>query len=74
MHTPLVQALIPAALLAALGCSSTYHPEYHPVTVTHFSQNISGGAATPVYIAPPPPVVVVPAAAAVEGPPPEFFR
>jgi hypothetical protein len=74
MRSSLVRTLLALAPLTAFGCSSTYHPEYHPVTVTHFSQNISGGTATPVYIAPPPSVVVVPAAPAVEGPPPEFFR
>ena len=32
-------------LLAASGalaaCSSNYHPEYHPVTVSHYSQSVS---------------------------------
>jgi hypothetical protein len=29
------------AALALGACTDTYHPEYHPVTVTNSSQNIS---------------------------------
>jgi hypothetical protein len=68
-------------VVALAACSSSYHPEYHPVTVSNFSQNIAypvsvhGGTASieraPVYVAPPAPgpVVVVP-----EAPPPDFFK
>jgi hypothetical protein len=56
-----------AAALAVAACTSTYHPEYHPVTVTSYEQHVTGappttgarGAATaapaPTLIAPPPP-------------------
>lgn len=26
---------------ALVACSNTYHPEYHPVTVTQYSQDVS---------------------------------
>ena len=29
------------AAIALSACTDTYHPEYHPVTVTNSSQNIS---------------------------------
>ena len=29
------------ALIALSGCTETYHPEYHPVSVSNFSQNIA---------------------------------
>jgi hypothetical protein len=29
------------ALSALAGCTSTYHPEYHPVTVTSYEQHVS---------------------------------
>ncbi len=34
--------VLPLALvsLAAAGCSSNYHPEYHPVTVTSYEQHV----------------------------------
>lgn len=34
------------ALVALAGCTSTYHPEYHPVTVTSYEQHVgySGSA------------------------------
>jgi len=58
----IVQVLAASLLLAA--CTSTYHPEYHPVTVSQFSQNLSypvevhnGGSPqdrSPVVIAPMP--------------------
>lgn len=28
-------------LIALSACTDTYHPEYHPVTVSNFSQNIA---------------------------------
>ncbi|HEX8795804.1 MAG TPA: hypothetical protein VF765_32865 [Polyangiaceae bacterium] len=50
-----------APLLVA-ACGNTYHPEYHPVTVTSYEQHVTGapgGAAGaqqpgPVFRAPPP--------------------
>jgi len=61
MRSPLL------ALAAALAaCTSTYHPEYHPVTVTSVNQTYSA----PVAVAPAPatttasPVTVIPAQAA----------
>jgi len=70
---------------AIAGCSSSYHPEYHPVTVSNFSQNIaypapstvdaSQGLRPPVIIAAPPSAIVLPSTLAQEpGPPPDFFR
>ena len=41
-------------LASALGCESTYHPEYHPVTVTTVHQAWSGA---PVTITPVTPMV-----------------
>ncbi len=72
-----------AAPLALLACSSNYHPEYHPVTVSNFSQNIaypapSGPVGSTVYVVPAaaaPPVVVVPSLPpGPEAPPPDFFK
>lgn len=71
-----------AAPLALFACSSNYHPEYHPVTVSNFSQNVAypvavnngGGLAerSPVYVLPGP--VPTPAAAPPpEAPPPDFW-
>ncbi len=49
-----------APLLVA-ACGNTYHPEYHPVTVTSYEQHVSGAPAGsagaqagPVFRAPPP--------------------
>lgn len=83
---PFVFRLFTLAIPVALGaCSSSYHPEYHPVTVSNFSQNV----AYPVAVnnggtSPPAPVYVMPAPAAPgalpafvpspEPPPPDFFR
>jgi hypothetical protein len=80
---PVSFALLAFAPLALLACSSNYHPEYHPVTVSNFSQNISAPAAGTgvVYVAPvaPAPSVIVvqpaaPLAGAVEAPPADFFH
>jgi hypothetical protein len=71
-----------AAALALTACSSSNHPEYHPVTVSNFSQNVSypvavnngGTTPAPVYVTP---AVVGPAPAVVPWPappPPDFFR
>jgi hypothetical protein len=48
------------ALVAFAGCTSTYHPEYHPVTVTSYEQHVTTTAGTagaqpgPVLSAPEP--------------------
>jgi hypothetical protein len=64
--------------LSLAACSSSYHPEYHPVTVTNVSQNLAyptptsaNGDRVPIYVVPsaPAPVVMLPEAA-----PPDFFR
>jgi hypothetical protein len=51
-----------AASSVLLACESTYHPEYHPVTVSHYSQSVSyptvlGSSSVPSVImnVPPPP-------------------
>lgn len=36
-----MRALIAIAVLAVSGCASEYHPEYHPVSVSTVSQNLS---------------------------------
>jgi len=64
-----------AALCALPACSSNYHPEYHPVAVSNFSQNI----AYPVYVLPASPVpqaaLGMPSPALpADAPPPDFFR
>ena len=33
--------LLGLAAIVLSACTDTYHPEYHPVTVTNSSQNIS---------------------------------
>lgn len=68
--------------LAVTACSSSYHPEYHPVTVSNVSQNLSYPVAVNNGGAAPAPVYVVPAPAATTpanvpwpaAPPPDFFR
>lgn len=50
--------IVLAALLGA--CTSTYHPEYHPVTVTTVQQTTNA----PVEVETNRPVVVAPAASA----------
>jgi hypothetical protein len=57
-----------AGSLAVAACTSTYHPEYHPVTVTSYEQHVTAtepanagargapsGAGGPTLVAPPPP-------------------
>jgi hypothetical protein len=57
----IVLASAAAIGLAALaGCTSTYHPEYHPVTVTSYEQHVAypagqGGAPPPVTMSAPAP-------------------
>jgi hypothetical protein len=62
--------------IASGACSSTYHPEYHPVVYT--SQQVSyppvvvgasDGSQRPVVVVTPPPA----SAPAVPPPPPGFF-
>ena len=48
-----MRIILIAATFASLACESTYHPEYHPVTVTTVHQAWSGGA--PVVVTPAPP-------------------
>jgi hypothetical protein len=50
-----------AVLLGPLACTSTYHPEYHPVTMSNVQQTVSypvtvqtGTQPAPVVIAPAP--------------------
>jgi hypothetical protein len=74
-----VRRFIPVSLVLSLAaCSSSYHPEYHPVSVSNISQNLAypaagnaAGERVPVYVVPaaPAPMVVVP-----EAPPPDFFK
>jgi hypothetical protein len=51
-----------ATALAATACTSTYHPDYHPVTVTSYEQHVTstgpaaGAAPGATLNAPPPPV------------------
>ena len=50
-----------ATLVSASACESTYHPEYHPVTVTDVHQSWNGGVTTvggytPAYATPTQPV------------------
>lgn len=60
-HIPLAMVLV-----GVTACTSTYHPEYHPVTVTSVHQDYAGA---PVTVSPSTgagaasPVVVVPAQA-----------
>jgi hypothetical protein len=46
--------------LAAAACGNTYHPEYHPVTVTSYEQHVAypagaGVGAVPQTVFRPPP-------------------
>jgi hypothetical protein len=59
---PVLLAAIPCASFAVAGCVDNYHPEYHPVTVSEVSQNLSYPVAVhngisaaergPVYVVP----------------------
>jgi hypothetical protein len=77
-----------ACSLFAVACSSEYHPEYHPVTVSNIHQDlaypvtvnngtVNNGAApqpAPVYVVPGQAVAPIPAPYLVqEAPPPDFF-
>ena len=59
-----VLALV-AASFGTAACTSTYHPDYHPVTVTSYEQHVqhvgypgagNGAAPEATLDAPPPPV------------------
>ena len=85
----LLLALIPCASFAIEGCVDNYHPEYHPVSVSEISQNLSYPVAVhngftaaergPVVVVPAsPPVLVQPAPVVVQPAAPlpagEWFR
>ncbi len=62
------RALLALASLALAACGNTYHPEYHPVTVTSYEQHVAYPAAGPasaqpgpVFRPPPPPQPPTPA-------------
>jgi hypothetical protein len=69
-------ALLSVVTPLALGaCGNTYHPEYHPVTVSHYEQHLAypvtvqtGASPAPVVIAPAP----APAPARAHTPPPPW--
>jgi ABC-type uncharacterized transport system auxiliary subunit len=48
----LVRVLVLAACASPCACTQTYHPEYHPVTVTTVHQSVSAQAVTPAGITP----------------------
>jgi hypothetical protein len=70
-----VRPFVTLAALAVAACSSSYHPEYHPVSVSNVSQNIAypaaNGGVDRVFVVPatPAPVVVAP-----DVPPSDFFK
>ena len=43
-----------AAVSVLAACTSTYHPEYHPVTVTSYEQHVSGPSGARMQSPPPP--------------------
>jgi hypothetical protein len=63
-----------AASLAIAACTSTYHPEYHPVTVTSYEQHVTGTApasgGAPVHFAAPGATLVAPPPPPPSPPPP----
>ena len=86
----LLLAAIPCASFVLVGCVDNYHPEYHPVSVSEISQNLSYPVSVhdgmtsaergPVFVVPAsPPVMVQPAPVVVPAPAPtlppaEWFR
>ena len=76
----LLPFIAPSFLVVA--CSTEYHPEYHPVTVSEFTQTLAypvavnnGPSPAPVYVvpgAPPPGLTAAPLVPAPE-PPAGFF-
>jgi hypothetical protein len=82
-----VTCLSLALSFALEGCGNEYHPEYHPVSVSEISQNltypvtvhqgITSAERGPVLVVPAAPVLVQPPpppAAAPTMPPGEWFR
>jgi hypothetical protein len=76
-----------AASFALAGCGNEYHPEYHPVSVSEISQNltypvtvhngITSAERGPVLVVPAAPVLVQPPAPPTPAPalpPAEWFR
>jgi hypothetical protein len=63
-----------ASALAVAACTSTYHPEYHPVTVTRYEQHVTSspmnGDARAAPVAAPGPTLVVPTPPPPYPPPP----
>ena len=47
-----MRVLILALCAAPLACTQTYHPEYHPVTVTTVSQSTNAEVVAPARAAP----------------------
>ena len=76
----IVLPLAASLAIVTLGaCSSSYHPEYHPVTVSNVSYPVmvnnggSGAEPTPVFVVPAVPMAAAPAVPLPEQPPPDFF-
>ena len=63
-----LSVLVLVALVAAPACTSTYHPEYHPVTVTTYEQHVGYPAAG---AAPGTTLVAAPGATLSAPPPPQ---
>jgi hypothetical protein len=60
--------LVLASGAALVACGNTYHPEYHPVTVTSYEQHAvypptaqANARTAPVFVAPAPPAPPTPA-------------
>ena len=75
--------LLCAVSLAMAACTSTYHPEYHPITVSNLAYPVvvnNGGTPSeraPTYVAPGAPMTASPGAIVLppaEQPPPGFFN
>jgi hypothetical protein len=64
-----MRAIIFASAIAVAGCTSTYHPEYHPVTVTSYEQHV---AYPPGHAGAPPPVTMSAPAPQTPPPPPPW--
>ena len=44
-----LSALLLVAAASTAACTSTYHPEYHPVTVTSYEQHVNTTSPPPGY-------------------------
>ena len=51
---------IVAGAVVLVGCTSTYHPEYHPVTVTTVQQTSNAPNASPPQLVVPQPALADP--------------